>query len=439
MPHKGRGDWEHATLLSRAVGGVRNGAERTRRDTIVQIQDGRSVPDRNLSDFGESALGWLARATGSGIAYSGSVPVDDGESEIGDVPKTFTYANGYAETDPDSKNNYVDLYPRSDGSSPFAYFMDGSRLAWKVAEFRHGGKIRPIVAGQIGVAVCRRARRRMTTDPRSRIYKTILSLPQTICGLGTNARDNAENLENCRREINARLGWNGKTPIDTILTYADKEDDKTNLAVSRIQALMVATEKRMIFELAESGKLSDCSYLVKDGSLEYRDDVLSDLKWKNLEGRLQYVVGVSKSFNADLFEVKVKTQRQSAASFISCLKVDQRTQAFLYEPQGRGQDPMFAVWYVRVRDQRLGQSAFDGVLKVEMQLIGRERQLGKSTLEINRISEALINERTPVCFGTDSRWASHLYPVFITERFLKSGFLPGHVFRAIAFRRNENA
>ena len=101
-------------------------------------------------------------------------------------------------------------------------------------------------------------------------------------------------------------------PFDAILTYADKDDDKTNLAISRIQALMVATETRMIYELAEAGKLTDSNYLIKDGSLEYRDDVLSDLRWKDIGGRMQYVVGVSKNFNADLFEVRQNSQKQFA-------------------------------------------------------------------------------------------------------------------------------
>ena len=383
----------------------------------------------------ESALEWLANSTGSSIAYSGSVPVDDGNAEVeANVTKMLSYTNGYAETNPDAKNNYVDLNPPQNGRSPFAYFMDGSRMAWKIAEFRHGGKIWPIVAGQIGVACCHRVDGKIVSESGSRIYRTILSLPRTVCGLGTNETMNRQRMEECKKGVKERLGWGGRSLFDDVLTYSDQDDDKTNLAVSRIQALMIACEKRMIFELAEAGKLSDSEYLIKDGSLEYRDDVISDLKWKNLEGRLQYVIGVSKSFNADLFEVKVKSQKQSAASFISCLKVNQRTQAFLYEPQGRMADPKFAVWYVRIRDQRLGTSAFDGVLKVEMQLIGRERQLGKNSLEINRISEALIRERNPVCYGTDSRWANHIYPVFITEKYLKSGFMSGHIFKTMTIQ-----
>lgn len=388
--------------------------------------------DRSVHDC---ALDWLASATGSNIAYRGGLSVvAEGSDATDSVPKVLSYENGYAETDPDVRNNYVNLAPSSDCESPFVYFMDGSRQAWKVAEFGHGGKIWPIVVGQIGVALCCRKNRRMMTDGSdSRVYKTILSVPQKICGLGVNEVENNRRLEKIKEEVNKRLRWNGRVSVDKILTYADKDEDKTNLAISRIQALMVATEKRTIFELAESGCLSDRAYLIKDGSLEYRDDVLSDLKWKDLEGRLQYVVGVSKSFNADLFEVKVKTHRQSAASFISRLGVNQRTQAFLYEPQGKGAcEPRFAVWYLRIRDQRLGQSAFDGVLKVEMQLCGQERERGKDSLEISRLSEALLRERNPVCFGADERWANHIYPVYMTERFLKSGFLSGHVFRSLA-------
>lgn len=379
-----------------------------------------------------SALEWLADATGSDIAYSGSVSVDSGESEIDkNRPKTLSYVGGYAETDPDAKNRYVDLTPPTSGASPFAYFMDGSRMAWKVAEFLHDGKLWPIVAGQVGVAFCQRRNRRIVADSSSRKYRTVLSIPNAICGFGVNEADNGRRIKECLNGINARLGWGCKNPFDEVLTYADDDDDKTNLAVSRIQALMVATEKQLIFELAEAGRLSDGEYLVKDGSLEYRDDVISKLKWKDLEGRLQYVVGVSKSFNADLFEVKVKSQKQSAASFISRLGVNQRTQAFRYEPHGHGSGPKFAVWYVRIRDQRLGRSAFDGVVKVEMLLIGNEGRIGKSSLEIDRISEGLIRERNPVCYGADSRWANHIYPIFLTEKYLKSGFLSGHVFRAM--------
>jgi predicted nuclease of restriction endonuclease-like (RecB) superfamily len=32
-------------------------------------------------------------------------------------------------------------------------------------------------------------------------------------------------------------------------------------------------------------------------------------------------------------------------------------------------------------------------------------------------------ERNPVCYGSDMRWANHLYPVYLTERYVKSHYL----------------
>lgn len=42
---------------------------------------------------------------------------------------------------------------------------------------------------------------------------------------------------------------------------------------------------------------------------------------------------------------------------------------------------------------------------------------------IDTISAHLINEAYPVCYGKDSRWANHLYPIYVTEVFCKSMFM----------------
>lgn len=79
----------------------------------------------------DGALDWLAAATGSNVAYRGGVSVVAEDADIADpAPKVLSYVNGYAETNPDVRNNYVDLTPAPNGVSPFAYFMDGSRQAW---------------------------------------------------------------------------------------------------------------------------------------------------------------------------------------------------------------------------------------------------------------------------------------------------------------------
>ena len=40
----------------------------------------------------------------------------------------------------------------------------------------------------------------------------------------------------------------------------------------------------------------------------------------------------------------------------------------------------------------------------------------------------IINERNPVCYGTDARWANHLYPVYMTESYCKNRFKSDYYF-----------
>lgn len=51
-----------------------------------------------------------------------------------------------------------------------------------------------------------------------------------------------------------------------------------------------------------------------------------------------------------------------------------------------------------------------------------------STDIIDTISANIIREAYPVCFGQDSRWANHLYPVFLTETFCKSNYVNNDIF-----------
>jgi len=70
------------------------------------------------------------------------------------------------------------------------------------------------------------------------------------------------------------------------------------------------------------------------------------------------------------------------------------------------------------------QSPFDGVLKIEKVLVREQQEEeGLDSDEIDIISANIINERNPVCYGTDKRWAKHLYPVYLTERYIKSQYL----------------
>ena len=66
---------------------------------------------------------------------------------------------------------------------------------------------------------------------------------------------------------------------------------------------------------------------------------------------------------------------------------------------------------------------FDGIVKVEKLLMGEERDVGLNSDEVDDISAWIINERNPACYGKDSRWANHIYPVYLTENYIKSKYM----------------
>jgi hypothetical protein len=47
---------------------------------------------------------------------------------------------------------------------------------------------------------------------------------------------------------------------------------------------------------------------------------------------------------------------------------------------------------------------------------------------LDYITANVLNERNPVCWGSDARWANHLYPVYLTEKYVKSLFIGSNYF-----------
>lgn len=61
-------------------------------------------------------------------------------------------------------------------------------------------------------------------------------------------------------------------------------------------------------------------------------------------------------------------------------------------------------------------------------MMDEEIESGIDTDIIDFLSANIINERTPTCYGTDKRWANHLYPVFLTESYVKSKYISNELF-----------
>ena len=49
-------------------------------------------------------------------------------------------------------------------------------------------------------------------------------------------------------------------------------------------------------------------------------------------------------------------------------------------------------------------------------------------VEADLLTANILNERNPTCYGKDKRWANHLYPVYLTESYVKSKYLSTELF-----------
>lgn len=325
------------------------------------------------------------------------------------------------ETDRSLKNSksVKKLADRLVDSNPlFKYFLDGSRRTYKVDDIAYGKRLYPVIAGQIGVAVCKRPNRD-SLKPISFKNPLVISLPE-IANAQTSYKNNNLFFNNLTKKLNNQTVLKKQSlSFSKILPYKDmqlRDNDKyEDRGVAKIQDEMIYLEQKAVFELVRKRKLNDESFLIKDGSLEYMKSGESK-ELAEIKANYDCVVGVSKSFNPEALSSDVKDISRRIAE----LKLYHRTPAFMYQTE-RIPDVKFSVWYLRIRETL---SPFDGVVKVEKILVRDiQEEEGLDSDEIDLISANLINERNPVCYGSDRRWQKHLYPIYLTESFIKSKYL----------------
>jgi hypothetical protein len=308
-----------------------------------------------------------------------------------------------------------------DNKPLFRYFLDGTRRTYKVDDISYGERIYPIIAGQILVGCCKRS--------QPDIFKSSLLEKQIVLVLPDCAdKDDKKTLffNSLADKINnlSVIKKRGMS-FQKVLSYPDvelKEGEKyENKGIAKIQDEMVEAEKRMVVQLVKEKKLNNESYLIKDGSIEYKKIGTDDYRdLSAIKSNYRCVVGVSKTFNPELFKDK---RHKTLAKRIAELPLFHRTQAFRYTNE-RAPGVEFCIWYLRIRSTERTVGLFDGVVKVEKILVSDEEQeKGLDSDEIDLISANLVNERNPTCYGLDTRWANHLYPVYLTEKYIKSNYI----------------
>lgn len=346
-----------------------------------------------------------------------------------DRPATSTSGKNIAESD----LKRVETIPLGDkieelATKPlFYYFLDGSRHVYKVDDIAVGNGIYPFLAGQIIVGCCQR--------PSRDIFKKCLLTRKIVLSLPENFNwDDDKESDFCRSycdKINEELCKNefvkkNNIRIDKILLYkTDGNKDITqdrngykNSGTAKIQSEMTDEEQLMVRDLCSKNLLDNEHYLIKDGSLEYNPSFtnLSQTEWNLLRSNYKHVVGVSKMFNPDLLK---DFNGHKLSKTIANLRPFERTKVYRYEAVNK--DSEFAIWYVRLRKSDFRETHFSDVVKCEMVL--EEPGTSIDTDLVNIISANIIKEAFPVCYGKDSRWANHLYPVFLTETYCKSNYL----------------
>ena len=310
-----------------------------------------------------------------------------------------------------------------------SYFLDGSRRVFKVDDIAYNKQVFPVIAGQIGVGCCKRVNKRL--HPELFYRELVLALPDKSNADGWNDKAYFASIV---KKLNSNLD-NSKYKINfsEILPYSTSKNGATETkledrGIAVIQDYMIETEKKMVAELVRNKKLNQNNYLLKDGSLEYkpmksgREDLRELQKIKH---NYAWVIGVSKSFNP---ESCLDHTGKPNSNYIADLPVYHRTPVARFENRSFLGDVQFAVWYIRLRDKKRTQTPFDGVVKVEKVLMDNELEQGIDSDVIDLLSANIINERNPTCYGKDKRWANHLYPVYLTETFVKSKYISNEMF-----------
>lgn len=372
----------------------------------------------------------LANITGGKSYKAHKYSLDHQERPFIDYGENVHIWKRTAETDK-SNRKYIGLEDLSKKLSDrdeqlFTYFLDGSRRVSKVDDIAYtmsGGRslIYPVIAGQIGVGCCKRENRRMAVERF--ITEIALSIPDIA-----NADGKSGFFPATVKKLNESLELK-RTGIElsTIIPYKTAKNDSQKYedkGTACIQDRMIDREKELVAQLVRDKKLNANNYLVKDGSLEYKptkEDRADKKKYQLFKNNYSWVIGVSKNFNPEICK---DINGKSNPGFIADLPLYNRTPVACYTSPYIGEDVEFAVWYIRIRDRSKTRTPFDGIVKVEKILVTKDEiDNGIDSELVDMISAYLINERNPACYGSDLRWANHIYPIYLTESFIKSKYI----------------
>ncbi|RJR54775.1 MAG: hypothetical protein C4576_00480 [Desulfobacteraceae bacterium] len=346
------------------------------------------------------------------IPQDGNIRPDDvARSELGE----------YATRLRDEITNVLDRAgpPIARSSSPLIYFLDGCRRAYYLCDMATpSGSMVPILAGQISSAVLERSRETGRVSLRRHENRGLLLLP--VGGAGINQEDASAIKEVVDRSF-------PRQKLNVMFIKLRHEEEPRNDALARLNTEMQSLEVSFLEEMANEGTIQQRSMIVVDGALQFqrvRDE---------RRACLRYAIGISKRFNLHLKGMVGRTH-EIGAHLIKLRHVGDRTSAFLLKEQHSG--TRYAFWYLRIQPMERMPFPFAGIVKVEKVLVDqREREDGLSRDVVDNISRFVLLERTVSPYGVDFRWASHIYPIYLTEQLQRRKFVSDHFYRTLLKRK----
>ena len=313
---------------------------------------------------------------------------------------------------PPKGQRYIAMTDDLEGPELFRYFLDGSMRTTNAGHIVDtGGRYLPIFASQVGVGVTKTERRRLTVEDHR--AKTALVLPDSIPD---------HRWRDIRRGIR-ELSHSFPLSFEVMDYHYDAETKPVDSVRQTILHAMHQLEVEKIADMAAAGAMTKEALLMVDGSLQFYVGIDQHRE------AFRNVVGVAKSFNVH-DRIGSGDNARHIGAVVADLPNKHRTP--VRKPAAQRSRTIFN-WYLRIRPvhAHAGLGRTDGVVKVE---VFPEDQDGQEPLDGNRCDSisrdilALAHPATPPT--TDARWASHLYPVHLTERYIKSRFVSDRVIQA---------
>ena len=337
-------------------------------------------------------------------------PYQDEGDEIKEMGVPF-------ETDQSKKKRSIDLANEDRTYSGFSFFMDGSRRTYKIGDMvLEGKKFYPVVVAQIRAGCTERAENSKLHLRGAVNRKNLLLISDK-----TNDVDFAEIRQ---RILKSKIAQ--ELNLDVIKYSFDpaKDNVPVNAAIAKANSIMHDLEIEILGEMVTSGTLTSDRMLIVDGPLQF---IRQDTGKPEFADLFYNVIGVSKSFDP-MLPTSSKAKRGGTQIGTELLKLDygERTPVFLKE---NSRHRKYGCWYLRIRPRNRVSNPLEGIIKIEkMATLDDIERDGLLSSVVDTISLCLLNEGSPTCYGNDKRWASHLYPVYLTETLIKSTFESDLVF-----------